>query len=228
MPEQWDKDNPPEEFWGSSGTIGRKLLWLAVAFPYLFGATVAVLSLMFIGVILTVDRVAVLSPLFSISILSVSCIFIHIIARCLGSAHSLYYHVYDDTFKVRVDVTGPILIRAVIRRRPLKKVFRFTEKDVQTLSLSGQLLELSGMEVLTPVVRLNFLLQDGNEFRHDHYLTAGRGGGGDADHGRFLELLDRLEAILGRDRMEGFVTAREAVERAAKRQVGSKESVSSQ
>ncbi len=224
MPEQWDKNNPPEEFWGSRIDFGP-MTWGRPGRREFFKLGTSFFSIV---AVIFVAYVVITSEL---SLLPVLCLLVMVLAYWPSVWHrvfpvpvalridSLYYLCFEDRFRVRVDSARPY---APMRGEgsAVKETIRFTEGDVKSLSLSEQLVQLPVVEVSTPVVQLNFVLQDGNEYRHDHVLASEWASewasGEDSDHGRFLELLDRLEAILGRERIEGFVTAREAVERAAK------------
>jgi len=220
MPEPWDKNNPPEEFWGSRIDYGP-MTWGDPSWHGFFKRGSSIVRIVAILLVVFVALASEFSLLWALIVLVA--IWIYWPAVWLSvfpvpvalRIDSLYYLCFEDRFRVRVDSTRPYAYRENVAM-PVTETVRFTEEDVKSLSLSEQLMQQPGVEESTPVVQLNFLLQDGSEYRHDHFLASEWAFGEYADHGRFLELLDRLEAILGRERIEGFVTAREAVERAAK------------
>lgn len=226
MSEAWDKDNPPEEFWGSSilteifvlrassPNTMRLGTWLSYAsIPVSIGLVAAILF----GYYTLFAGLALLQMTLLLGGWVCSQKSNRAIMECMNDGiHSLYYLFGDDSFRVRVDSTGPLTPEEMEDAELQKGTFRFTQDDVNALSISEQLVHLPQPWKQAKAIRLVFTLHGGKQYRHDQLLAPVSVRGEDADSRRFLELLDRLERILGADRIESaesLMSARDAVRR---------------
>lgn len=219
----WDKDHPPEEFWGSNLQFGAWVRHLGRPAIYLWLAMLATpLTVFFVLTILSVTRFWSSPHALLGAAISLGAVYLFVVLSmvfvlyALRNSYGLYYLCFPDSFRVRVDRTGPIALSVLRFKLPTEQVSRFTSDNVTTLSVSEDTMSLPRPWKRCPAITLLFRLQDGTEFRHTQRLCGVLESGTVKQLRRFQDLLDRLEAILGPDRIdsaERFARARETTRR---------------
>ncbi|MBX3180630.1 MAG: hypothetical protein KF886_25065 [Candidatus Hydrogenedentes bacterium] len=198
----WDKEHPPEEFWGSDLHFGWGQWLLSQRIWFACVAAFVLLIISLLTALLLLGANEFFPGLLFAGVMAFAFGQLYALSNVIQHCHQLYYLFKDNSFQVRVDFAGPIAFWRVLLRRKSEGTTRFTQDEIRMVSISQEQKLFPRERTSARAIRLKFTLFNGEEYLHTQMLNVEPHFELVEDLRQFHRLLDRLESVLGPDRIE--------------------------